>query len=320
MKKLAMSFITYNRAKHIREDLAIIAQPTKECDIDIYIYDGSTNMQTKQVVDEYLQEGYNHIHYLHTDKHISVIDSIYQRVTDALLAPDAEYVWMCGDKFVIRPDHYLEILSYIDRSYDIITIYGYPLKETRRFDNARSYVNCAIVPITHYGSTIIKKKLIESFNIWKACEECPSFGVQLTYLRAIADVEGFKGVVIDKGTQTSIESQYQTPSSSESQMWTSWVVNWYRFVELLPPVYEDIREGLYNRPDLQAGFFSRKELLRQRSEGQFDWKKCWECKEYIKKVIVMPNVYVFGIAILPRCVVKRLYKLKHCKCLYKFKH
>ncbi len=43
MKKLAISFVTFNRAKHIKEDLDIIAQPTKDLNIDIYIYDGSTN-------------------------------------------------------------------------------------------------------------------------------------------------------------------------------------------------------------------------------------------------------------------------------------
>ena len=307
MKKLAISFITYNRAKHIREDLAVIVQPTKEKDIDIYIYDGSTNMQTEHVVKEYVQKGYAHIHYFHTDEKVSASDSLCQRLTYAFQAPDAEYVWLCGDKFVIRPEHYAEILSYIGKSYDVITIYGYPLKGTRRFDNLSRFAYYAIVPITHLGSTIIKKKLIESFNISEAREENAPFGVQLSYLRAIANIERFRGVVIDKGTQTSIISRYKTPSGSASCMWFSWVQNWYHFIELLPSAYEDIREGLYNRPDLQLGFFSIKELLRQRSEGQFDLKKFMECRQYAKKVIVMHNIFVFCIAILPQRIAKWLY-------------
>lgn len=306
MKKLAISFVTCNRDRHIREDLAIIAQPTKECDINIYIYDGSTNMRTEQVVKQYIEKGYDNIYYFHADGQTLSLE----RVIDALRRPDAEYVWMCGDKFVIRPKHYPEILSYIDRMYDIITIYGYPLKGTKKFKKASKFVNYAIVPITHWGSTIIRKELIESLDIRKAREECPSFGVQLTYLRAIADLEGFKGVAIDRGQQTSIVSRYKTRSSSLSNMWFSWVTDWYRFIELLPPAYEDIREGLYNRPDLQMGFFSLKELLRQRSEGQFDGKKYWECRQYVKKVIVMPNIFVFSIAILPKGVAKKLYSIK----------
>lgn len=303
MKKLAISFVTYNRAKHIREDLAIIAEPTRQCGIDIYIYDGSTNICTEQTVRQYMKKGYDHIHYFHTDKQVSACDSIMQRVTDALLTPDAEYVWMCGDNFIIRPEHYLEILSYIERSYDIITI-GWLFNETRRFHKASRLVDYAIVPITKYGSIIIKKKLIETFDIRKACKECPSFGVQLTYLRAIANVEGFKGVLLDWGQRTYVVSRYKTQSNAVTCMWSTWVEHWYRFIKLLPPSYEDVRERLFNRPDLQMGFFSITKLLQQRSEGQFDWKDYWKCREYVKKVMVMPNVFVFCIAVLPREIAR----------------
>lgn len=304
MNKLAISFVTYNREKHIDEDLSVIAQPTKEYGIDIYIYDGSTDIRTEQVVKQYVDKGYDHIHYFHIGKHLSIVESIWQRSMAALLAPDAEYVWLCGDKFVIRPEYYAKILAYIDKMYDIITIYGYPLRGTRNFDKVDDLVDYAIIPITHWGSTIIKKKLVEHFDIREAFEKCPSFGIQLTYLRAIADTESFKGIVIDGGQRICVESRYKTRSRSLNDMWPGWVINWYRFIELLPTAYENIREGLYNRPDSQMGFFSLKELLRQRSEGQFDSKRYWECREYVKKVIVMPNIFVLGIAILPRRVAK----------------
>lgn len=307
MKKLAMSFVTYNRARHIREDLSVIAQPTKEHDIDIYIYDGSTDMRTEQVVKQYMEKGYDHIHYFHTDLKMSAADSASLRVRKALLEPNAEYIWMCGDKFVIRPEHYAEILSYIDRAYDIITVYGYPLKGTRQFNSVGGFANYAIIPITQRGASIIKKALIEPFDIEKAREENTPFAVQLTYLRAIAGVADFKGIVIDGGKKTNLRSKYKTDSISLSSMWSSWIANWYRFIEMLPPVYEDIREGLYNRPDLQMGFFSFKKLLRQRSEGQFDWNRYWECRKYVKKVIVMPNIFVLGISILPKSIAKWLY-------------
>ena len=106
MKKLAISFVTFNRAKHIKEDLDIIAQPTKDLNIDIYIYDGSTNGFSEYVVNKFLKEGNNHIHYFHM---INV--SSKERVSNALHCPEAEYVWLCGDKFVIKPEYYSQILS-----------------------------------------------------------------------------------------------------------------------------------------------------------------------------------------------------------------
>lgn len=304
MKKLAMSFITYNRAKHMKEDLDNIIQLTKDLDIDIYIYDGSTNIHTEYVVNQYLKRGYDHIHYFHSASLISL-----GRISNALHCPEAEYVWFCGDKFVIKPEYYSQILSYIDKSYDIITIYGNPLKGSKKFNNPINFIDYAIVPITHFGSTIIKKELIETFSVAEYMNKNPSFGVQLIYLNAIK-IKIFKGIAIDGGEQVNIKSYYKTKSVSSSFMWDSWIRDWHQFVNMLPDAYNSIKEGLYNRPDLQMGFFSVKELLRQRSEEQFDWKKCIEYRKFVKKVIVLPSIIVFGIAILPKGLAGYLYKIK----------
>lgn len=307
MKKLAISFITFNRAKHIKEDLENITKLASDYLIDIYIYDGSTNRHTEYVVKKYVDDGNNHIHYLHLNSNMSTRDNLTLRLDKALLAPNAEYIWLCGDKFVVKPKYYSEILSYIDRSYDIITIYGRILRGTKKFDNPSDFVDYAIVPITQFGSTIIKKELIESFSIKKFRNKLPAFGIQLMYLKAIEEKSLFKGVVIDAGGQVNILTHYETKSDSLSCMWDTWIVNWYKFIHALPSTYDSIRDGLYNRPDQQMGFFSSKELFRQRSEGQFDWKKYMKCRKYVKKVIVMPNILVFSIAILPKNIAKWLY-------------
>ncbi len=307
MKKLAISFITYNRAKHIKEDLDVIAQPTQANNIDIYIYDGSTNIHTECVVKKYIAMGFKHIHYFHTLNTLSKEDSAIQRLSNALFMPDAEYVWLCGDKFVIKPEYYSEILSYVRAPYDIITIYGGILKGTKIFDNPSEFVDYAIVPITHFGSTIIKKELIKPFSIQKAQNKVSGFGIQLIYLKAISNSKMFNGIVIDGGKQVNILSQHRTRSSSLDCMWDIWIVSWHRFISLLPSSYDSIREGLFNRPDRQMGFFSLKELFRQRSEGQFDWKKNIEYRKYVKKVISLPNIVVFLIAIFPQDAARWIY-------------
>lgn len=307
MKKLALSIITCNRSKHIREDLAFIAQPTREQNIDIYIFDGSLNDCTQYVVNQYIMKGNDHIHYFHMSKAVSVSENFCERLDNAIHVPEARYVWLSGDKFVIRPENYQKIFSYIEESYDIITVYGQGvLKGSRRFNEVGGFVDYAIVPITHLGSTIIKKELIEPYNLQREMRKQPAFGPQLIYLRAIADSDSFKGAVIDAGSRDRIVSRYKTESSTVGSMWSAWVLWWYRFIEELPAVYDTVRENLYNKPDLQLGFFSLKELLRQRSEDQFECKKYWECREYAKKVIVMPAVFVFCISLFPRNFAKWL--------------
>ena len=306
MKKLAISFITYNRTRQLKEALDIIAQPTKEYDIDIYIFDGSTNANTEHIVKQYKKNEYNHIYYFRADRKLSIKDSYWSRLNSALVIPNTEYIWLCGDMFVIKPMYYSKIMSYIDKSYDIITIYGGILKGTRDFDEPNSFVDYAIVPITHFGSTIIKKKLIEQYDIKKSLEKNGSFGVQLIYLRAIVKND-FKGVVIDGGKQVSISTKYQAKRDWLNNVWITWLSNWYQFICLLPDAYENIRERLYNRIDLTIHFFSIEMLLLQRAEGKFDWKKYIECKEYVKKVILLPGSIVFVVAILPKKIARMIY-------------
>ena len=152
--------------------------------------------------------------------------------------------------------------------------------------------------------------MIELYSIKKARKNIAAFGVQFIFLLAIGNCKIFKGVVIDGGEQATVLSKFLTRSGSLSSMWNSWIKDWYKFIDLLPDAYNSVKEGLYDRPDLQMGFFSVKELLRQRSEEQFDGKKCIEYRKYVKKVIVLPSIIVFGIAILPKGLAGYLYKIK----------
>lgn len=310
MKKLAMIILTFNRAKHIKEDLEAVAEQTKEHDIDIYVYDGSTNMHTEYIVKYYIKMGYSHIHYIHMINDKSPREGFSQRLNDALQNSNAEYVCVCGDRFVLKPEFYSKIESYIIKSYDIITIYSGILQGTKEFNKADKFADYTIVPITQIGSTIIKKSLISQFDMTEIRKFNPSFGFQSTYLLSIANIKEFKGVVIDGEKKVNVPSKFDTKSGSQSYMWDAWISEWYHFISSLPDTYDNIREGLFNKPDQQAGFFSAKELLRQRSQGQFDWKKYLAYRKYVKKVIVMPGAFVFGISLLPQNVAKFFYSVR----------
>lgn len=301
--KLAISFITYNRAKHINEDLEKIALPTQKKGIDIYIFDGSTDNKTERVVKKYIEKGYKHIFYYHYE---SDVESTHKRVVDAMLLPDAEYIWFCGDKFVIAPQNYGMVMKYIELSYDIITIYGKPIKCTKTFNNPVEYIDYSIIPLTHFGSTIIKKELIRTKNITKYRQYFPAFWIIVMFMKAI-DKTDFKGVTIHKNeNQLKITSRFQTKSGCQSDMWNVWIKCWYHAIMNAPKRYENIKKKIINRPDKDMNFFELKELMRQRSEGQFDLKKCIEYRKYFPKVIVLPRIVVYVISVIPKRIAKEI--------------
>lgn len=303
--KLAISFITYNRAKHIREDLEKISDATKKKGIDIYIFDGSTNDATKNVVYDFISKGYDHIYYYHYNDDY---ESSSQRMKDALLMPDSEYIWFCGDKFLISPKNYDILLDCADKSYDIITIYNKSLNGTKYFSDPVKYVEYCIIPFTHFGATIIKKELIKELDI-NLRKEYQGFWKMLIYIQAI-NKSNFKGIAIHIHQDSlSILSKYQTKSGSRSCMWDIWIKDWYNTIINLPERYNKIKEEIINRPDKDLHFFSFTELMKQRAEGQFDLKKCLEYREYISQVIVMPDLFVYFISMIPRNLAKKIVKI-----------
>ena len=301
-KKLAISIITYNRPKHIQEYLNYIIKPTQEKNIDIYIYDGSTNRATEHIVDGFINKGYNHVLYFHYEE-----DAIHERINDAILKPDAKYIWFCGDKFIINPINYDTILEHIDRDYDIITMYDCGLNGTKYSNNSVEYVKYSIVPFTHFGAVIIKKELLSEEVIDRYNNSYPAFARMRSYIE-IATKKDFRGATLHL-KDLRILSKYKTRSASESMMWEVWVIQWYNMINSIPKAYDNVKDDLFCAMDKRMIFFSMYELLKQREEQQFDFKMCRQNKKIVNKVICLPYIIVECISILTPGMAKVIRKL-----------
>ncbi len=295
--KLAMSFITYNRAKHIREDLKHIASQTLKKGILIYIFDVSTDEETKKVVNSFIKQGYHHIKYYH---YKNDLEGMIQRTKDSMLIPDAEYLWLCGDKFLISPKNYDKILECVDKSFDIITIYDSSLHNTKVFRNPVKYVDYSIIPFTHIGAVIIKKSLVNINEINKAIKISYVFWHVNMYCNII-DKSDFRGITIYvPSKELRIISKYNTESTTKHNMWDVWIEDWYKIIMTLPDRYNKIKRRIIDKPDRDLSFFDLKSLLIQHKEGQFNFKKCIEYRNYISSVINISNIIIFIISLLPK--------------------
>lgn len=306
MSKLAISIITCNRFKNIEEDLKWIADATYKSNIRVYIFDGSTDKRTEYIVKKYIENGYFHIKYYHNiendnDKNIML------RIHDAFFIPDEEYIWICGDKFIINPQYYGLINNYIDNSYDIITLYDIALNGLKQFVNPVLFADYAIVALTHWGSTIIRKKLISNIDFCKIMGTAPGYKITNLYLQAILKSKDFKGVVCHiNNTVFRLKSHYYTESASTKKMIEVWVNQWHKFIISLPNEYNKIKPSLMTRMDRDMNFFSIINLLKYRSLGQFNIKTCKEMKLQISSVILQKFLVVCLIALLPQKIAGKI--------------
>ena len=89
--------------------------------------------------------------------------------------------------------------------------------------------------------------------------------------------------MIDGGQQAFKTSRYKTPSKSRSYMWDTWIIRWNQFINLLPDAYDNIKKQLFNKPDLQMGFFSFKEFTTSAVRGTILLEKIFGMQGTCKK-------------------------------------
>lgn len=302
MTKLAISFITYNRPQHIQEYLKMIVTETRSHSIDIYISDTSDNNKTEEIVSRYCAMGFTHIHYTR----YSTDYPFYRKIYNALMVPDTDYVWLCGDKFLIKPQVYDLLMSCIDKEYEIITMYGIG-DGVKIYKNPVDFLGDTAWHMTHMGSTIIKKELISKFTCdWFENVNYRSFPHVRLYANAINKSQ-LKAIFLHINSKTfSKASRYLTVSESINQMWEIWIKNWAENIWELPARYNRVKPYILKSVGKQMGWFTFKGTLNLRGNGQLTIKKCIHYNKYISKVFSTSVFNVYLIAILPKRVAQIL--------------
>lgn len=185
------------------------------------------------------------------------------------------------------------------------------------------------MPITHTGSTIIKKKLITEEIVQKYREKMDAgnlvFPHVFVYTRAICK-DNFRGYFIYQKDNFRITSKSNTGHGVREKhlMWDCFMRNWYQVVMELPSNYNLEKKYIISTVDTLAHFFTLHALLRQRSFNEYDFAKAREYKDYIKGVVTIPYWIVCIIAIVPKGLAKKLadiisWKKKHANCRKKGK-
>lgn len=301
--KLAISIPTCDRAKHVKEYLELIADATLNSDLSIHIYDGSGGKSTSGVVENYINRGYSNIYYYHRPEQKIGPTRIY----DAFMEPDADYIWLCGDKFLIKPENYDLIFTCINQNYDVIAMYDKG-NGVKIFTRPEEMMRECMWFMTHFGSVIIKKNLIKNYTYdWYIQGISASFHHIRLYAEALSKTS-FRGIRLHINNKTLKKiSKYNTASGTENQIWSVWIKEWNDAINELPVRYNKYKREII----LSAGINMETLTLRGflKFGNQANLKSFWEYREYLTHSTKVPLVVVFIIACLPNEIKKILWQL-----------
>lgn len=115
--KLAIAIPTYNRAEFLDHVLAVHVPMAKNANVAICVYDNASSDHTADVVAAW-KEKYPLIKYYRNDVNLGAENNFEL----ALTASNADYVWLLGDTYVIRPETFYFVLRKIDEGFDHILL------------------------------------------------------------------------------------------------------------------------------------------------------------------------------------------------------
>lgn len=313
--KLAISIVTRNRKEVVEEVLERLLKALYDRKIGIYFFDGSDTDELGKVIKEWQQHGFDNVHYKYYSPQIYLDD--LERKGDSCCINDAEYVWLCSDKFVPRKECLDQVLDAVGKGYDIIVYNALQWKgevskeycdKVTFFKDCASKLQMLTVPI--YGKTISCEFTKE--NIQKAVREEKYLEIELIFC-AIEKIKDFRakrlccqkvdGMLTPLNTGKNIISGHV----QNKRTFICFVDKVYNTVNELPSIYDDEKKNVLKSFSCYT-WFSLEGFFQLRWKKGYDYKQCLQYWNKWKLVTKVPRMIILCISILPCTVSRILYK------------
>ena len=119
---IACCYLTHNHANVVSEVLNIVKDIYDRNGIDIYIYDSSTNMETKEIVDELVREGTDNLFYVRVDEKIGGDGKLLEIFKGVGLRKEYDYIWANKDRSYVLESAAEIIQSESHKGYECMYI------------------------------------------------------------------------------------------------------------------------------------------------------------------------------------------------------
>lgn len=118
---IACCVLTHNHAKIVESVIPYVAKKYAELGIDVYYIDSSDNDETKKIVYEYIEKGYDRLNYIKVENITSGDDKMLRILEQKVLPRKYDYIWPTKDRNFLYGEGLSEIISAIKTNiYDVV--------------------------------------------------------------------------------------------------------------------------------------------------------------------------------------------------------
>ena len=274
MNTIAMCVMSHNHPESVEHVLESYGDVFKACELDIYYYDSSYDDRVKEIVNRYVDKGYDNLFYIPCqgisgDQKLGLLYSCKQ------LKHDYDYVWVVKDRTACDSRTILTIYQEaLFEKPDLIVIdtYGDNVGSgTVTYTDAPALYRDYAWEITSMDVTLFKVSTMlkgyEPHDLPFDKDDPRSSFMQYDHIfRRLAQMDSLKvRVISDIGVR--ILNSEKSGSMWADQIFDVWVDLWSRENESLPSIYEVVKSEVMKSEAVPAFLRSEEGLLELKKRG-----------------------------------------------------
>ena len=165
---IAVCIPTYERCEVVKDFLNTCAELYISYGLDIYYYDSSVSDKTLYVVSEWIKKS-NNIYYIKMPSNMPSNIKVFNIFSGYGLKKQYDFIWVCGDAIQFSYTAINNLMSKIDKTYDIIQMNSRDFDKigTREYTDYNEYLRDCAWELTLYGSAILNVNTILKDVDWK---------------------------------------------------------------------------------------------------------------------------------------------------------
>lgn len=309
--KLCICIPTCNRSECInrvlKEELALL----KEVGVDLWIYDSSSNNNTKQLTSEYQNKGFDNLLYKHVDFQIHPNIKAYQIFRDSENT-DYDYVWMIHDHtFCNKLKTLKKILEALSEGYDFYLL-NMQSKEYKiiEIQNLDEFLLLGAWPLNSFGASIIKVDTFIRGTDWQKISEKYLQKKTLNYshigfyFERASQIEDIKLCKLELPREAFLDFLRYEKTSWDGETIRICTECWGSNILGLPDVYKNKYQALQTQ---DRWFLSKYKLIFYKKSGQLGVKSFFKYSRWFR-VIARENYWRdMLIAVFPFQISTYLY-------------
>lgn len=300
--KLAISIPTYERPECVSELVDHIISEADKLNIGVYVFDGSISDETKKVCEKYKE--YSCFNY------IKQIGEMKERHWEAVIATDCEYLWVCRDRSIIKPEFYGIILQILEEKYDIFIVTDITNTISKRIhliNSPSELFKEYLLSMTFFGSYIIKKEILNNTDSNIEAKYYTYFALLSKVFKSIVKIKNFKALFIPFDNNY---NRFVIPNNIEynsEQLFDIWGYSWIKMIDDLPTYYDELKEKAKHVRDVD--YWKLENILDLRKHGSINLKSVLKNSAIVKQVSSTPLIVFIIVSLIPKFFAKPIYKL-----------